>query len=71
MRLMSKSKFLIVPRGTKFMGLGKLGFKVKNLRKDWTKANKFGKKKDWEGKEIGEKSTKGRKVPLGTGLVSA
>ena len=28
MRLMSKGEYLIVPKGTKFTGSGKLGFKV-------------------------------------------
>ena len=30
MRLMSKIKYLIMPKGTKFMGLGKLGLTNKN-----------------------------------------
>ena len=28
MRLMSKGEYLIVPKGTKFMGAGKLGLKM-------------------------------------------
>ena len=30
MRLMSKGEYLIVPKGTKFKGSGKLGLKEKN-----------------------------------------
>ena len=31
MRLMSKGEYLIVPKGTKFTGSGKLGLKVINI----------------------------------------
>ena len=35
MRLMSKGEYVIVPKGTKFTGLGKLGLRHKMNQNDW------------------------------------
>ena len=40
MRLMSKGEYLIVPKGTKFKGAGKLGLKNWNKQDDLFKESK-------------------------------
>ena len=35
MKLMSKGEYLIIPKGTKFKGSGKLGLKVNTLVHKW------------------------------------